>query len=59
MRTDDPNADVRQTCTRKKPYGDERLARKVAAKASQRAGQTIVAYACTRCGQWHIGHGYA
>lgn len=53
-RTDYPGADVIQTCTRKKAYGDERLAAKVASRMRSE-GKNVVHYACTRCGSYHIG----
>ena len=48
------NAATEWTCTRKKAYPDEKLARRVAARMRDE-GKNVVHYACTRCGRYHIG----
>lgn len=54
-RTDYAAADTAWVCARKKAY-DQRLARKVALRINAREGHDVVVpYACTRCGQYHIG----
>jgi hypothetical protein len=46
----------RRSCKRKEPYRNLALAQLVAAKASERACDTIVAYKCLFREQFHIGH---
>ena len=53
-RTDYPQADVRQSCVRKKEITDEGLARRIANKMRW-AGKPVVYYACRHCGAFHIG----
>lgn len=55
MRTDRQGADPRAVCFRKKAY-DLRRAEKVAGRVRNRTGEHVVAYACTHCGQYHVGH---
>lgn len=55
MRTDDPDADARWTCNRKKAYGDQKTAARVAARINREQGTNLVDYGCGHCGQWHIG----
>lgn len=55
-RTDYPDAPAERSCTRKKAYYEERLAKRVARDVNEREGRPVVVhYACTRCGCWHIG----
>ena len=65
-RTDYLDASTEWACARKKIYADEKTARRVAARMTAsnadletaRAGfwgVVIVAYACTRCGSFHVG----
>jgi hypothetical protein len=65
-RTDYPDSDTKIACARKKAYSTAKLAAHVAAEmnkanADEHAarpgffGVTVAAYACTRCGFWHIG----
>lgn len=56
MRTTTAGADPRRACNRKKAYTDEKLAKRVAAKVREKSGDDVVAYGCTLCGQYHIGH---
>lgn len=54
-RTDYAGASTEWACTRKKAYPDEKFARRVAARIREEEGVNVVAYACTRCGRFHIG----
>ena len=54
-RTDNPAADARWSCTRKKAYPDMRMAARVAARSNEERGTDLVPYACTRCGRYHLG----
>ena len=53
--TDFAGADTSWVCSRKKAYHDPKFAKQVARKVSETRGVEVVAYACTRCGSWHIG----
>lgn len=54
MREGEP--DIRRSCTRKKAYGSMKQAEAVARQAMQRKeGLDLHGYACTYCGQFHIG----
>lgn len=55
MRTDNPNAHPVSVCIRKKQY-TEKTAERVAGRIRHRTGENVVAYGCTRCGWWHVGH---
>ena len=53
---DYPGADTQWTCSRKKAYRTPDFAEKVARQVNGRDPTAdVVAYGCTRCGQWHIG----
>jgi len=64
-RTDYADASTRWTCSRKKAYTNEKLAKHVAREMTETnagpnarpgfEGLVVVAYACTRCGQYHTG----
>lgn len=56
MRVDNADADTRWVCARKKAYRTERTAERVAARIRRTTGEHVVAYGCTRCGEWHVGH---
>lgn len=49
------NADVRQACTRKKAYPDEKFAKRVARNMRDERGADVVAYGCPHCGRYHVG----
>lgn len=54
--TDYDGADLVRTCTRKKGYPSEEIARK--AVTSIREANPVAdvrSYGCRRCGQWHVG----
>ena len=55
MRTDYAGASTEWTCARKKSYPDEKFAKRVARQMREERGVDVVAYACTRCGRYHIG----
>jgi len=55
QRTDYARASTEWACNRKKAYPDEKLAKKVAARIRAEKDVDVVAYACTRCGRYHIG----
>lgn len=55
MPTDYANADTAWVCARKKAYPDEKLTKKVARRMNEEKQAGVVAYACTRCGRYHIG----
>jgi len=56
-RTVDAGADRRWSCARKKAYPTIGMARRVAGAVRAKAGGAhVVAYACTHCGRFHIGH---
>jgi hypothetical protein len=46
----------RRSCKRKQSYQNLANAERVAAKASDRLCEKIVAYKCLFCDQFHIGH---
>jgi len=46
--------DLYWSCIRKKRLSDEKLARQVAHRASERAGIPIRWYGCTSCGGYHL-----
>jgi methenyltetrahydromethanopterin cyclohydrolase len=54
-RTDYEDADIAWVCARKKAYPDEKFAKRVASRMREDKGADVVAYACTRCGRFHIG----
>ncbi len=54
-RTDYDNADIRQSCTRKKSYPDEKFAKRVARQMREERDADVVAYGCRHCGRYHIG----
>lgn len=54
-RTDYSGAATEWTCARKKAYPTEKLAKQVANRMRENRGADVVAYACTRCGSYHIG----
>jgi len=49
------NASTEWACNRKKAYPDEKFAKRVARQMREERGADVVAYACTRCGRYHIG----
>ena len=53
--TDYERADVRQSCTRKKAYPDEKFAKRVARQMRDERGANVRAYGCRHCGAFHIG----
>jgi hypothetical protein len=54
VRVNDPDAGM-WACNRKKAYRTQKFAEKLAARI-RAGGENVVAYGCTRCGEWHIGH---
>jgi hypothetical protein len=46
--------DVYQSCTRKKRYPDERMARGVASRAFSARGVSLTPHGCWHCGGYHL-----
>ena len=56
LRTDADDADLVWACTRKVAYPTNEIARSAASRVRARNPSSDVwAYACRRCGQYHIG----
>lgn len=54
--TDFDGADIIRSCTRKKPYPSQEVAKLAVASIMESSAEANVrAYACRHCGTWHVG----